>query len=125
MPRPSKLDLTVASGASHQAATGLKTLIMGCPTASDICLPCRFSTSSFGRPPKQFDLRLYGVTDPGCNDQWGRSNAEAVGQAIAGGMTLVQLREKLADGGHFLAEAKAVIQVAHQHGVSCPWPGLP
>ena len=32
-------------------------------------------------------------------------------------MTLVQLREKLADGGHFLAEARAVIEVAHQHGV--------
>ena len=29
----------------------------------------------------------------------------------------MQLREKLADGGHFLAEAKAVIEVAHQHGV--------
>ena len=81
-------------------------------------LPCRFATSSYGRPPKQFDLRLYGVTDPGCNNKWGRSNAEAVGQAILGGMTLVQLREKLADGGHFLREARAVIEVAHQHGVS-------
>ena len=66
------------------------------------------------------DLRVYGVTSPECNAKAGRSNAQAAALAIAGGMTIVQLREKLADGGHFLAEARAVIEVARPHGVSCP-----
>ncbi|KAK9833927.1 hypothetical protein WJX74_010080 [Apatococcus lobatus] len=63
------------------------------------------------------DLRVYGVTDPSCNAKQGRSNAEAVRAAIAGGMTLVQLREKDADGGDFCREARAVLQVARPKGV--------
>ncbi len=64
------------------------------------------------------DLRVYGVTDPSCNAKQGRSNAEAVKAAIAGGMTLVQLREKDADGGDFCREARAVLEVARPKGVS-------
>ena len=63
------------------------------------------------------DLRLYGVTDPGCNKARGRTNAVAVRAAIQGGVTFLQLREKDAEGGHFCAEAAAVIAVAREHGV--------
>ncbi len=64
------------------------------------------------------DLRVYGVSSPECNAKTGRSNAQETAAAIRGGMTIVQLREKLADGGHFLQEARAVIQVARPLQVS-------
>ena len=64
------------------------------------------------------DYRLYAVTDPACNARCQRSNAEAVRQAIKGGVTLVQLREKEADGGAFIREAEQVMQVANESGVS-------
>ncbi|KAL3147596.1 hypothetical protein ABBQ38_014648 [Trebouxia sp. C0009 RCD-2024] len=63
------------------------------------------------------DYRLYAVTDPACNARCQRSNAEAVRQAIQGGVTLVQLREKDADGGAFIREAEQVMQVANESGV--------
>ncbi|KAL4420336.1 hypothetical protein ABPG77_006143, partial [Micractinium sp. CCAP 211/92] len=69
------------------------------------------------RIPNTCDLRVYGVTDPGCNAQWGRSNAEAVRLALDGGTTIVQLREKNADGGPFLREAAAVLEVCRSRGV--------
>lgn len=50
------------------------------------------------------DLRAYVVTDPGCNANWGRSNADAVRKAVAGGATIVQIREKGADGGTILQQ---------------------
>ena len=101
-------------------------------------LPCRFATSDWGHSWLQttarargigpaMDLRVYGVTDPACNAKQGRSNAEAVRAAIAGGMTLVQLREKDADGGNFCREARAVLEVARPKGVSQPsscWPAM-
>ena len=68
-------------------------------------------------PPVQ-DLRLYAVTDPSCNSKWGRSNAEAVQLAIEGGTTIVQLREKNADGAHFMQQANDVLQVTRPCGVS-------
>ena len=58
------------------------------------------------------DLRLYAVTDPGCNEKFDRSNAEAVDLAIQGGATLLQLREKSADGAKFCKEAAQVVQIA-------------
>lgn len=58
------------------------------------------------------------MTDPACNARCQRSNAEAVRQAIRGGVTLVQLREKDADGGAFIREAEQVMQVANESGVS-------
>lgn len=97
---------------------------------------CRFAISDWGHSWLQstgrvrgigpsMDLRVYGVTDPACNAKQGRSNAEAVQAAIAGGMTLVQLREKDADGGDFCREARAVLDVARPKGVSPPcWHAL-
>ena len=80
---------------------------------------CRFEstdwTSSSGRQP--LDLRVYAVTDPKCNQQWQRTNAAAVELAVAGGVTLVQLREKLADGGDYVQQAREVIAVARLRGV--------
>ncbi|EIE20255.1 hypothetical protein COCSUDRAFT_2352, partial [Coccomyxa subellipsoidea C-169] len=65
----------------------------------------------------RLDLRLYAVTDPRQNERMHRSNVEAVSAAIDGGVTVVQLREKDADGGDFLAEAEAVIKIARPRGV--------
>ncbi|KAK9806664.1 hypothetical protein WJX73_005744 [Symbiochloris irregularis] len=70
-----------------------------------------------GGPSKRIDLRVYGVTDAASNAKLGRSNADAVSAAARGGMTIVQLREKLANGGNFLEEARAVIAAARPHGV--------
>lgn len=63
-------------------------------------------------------MQVYGVTDAACNERNGRSNSEAVKAAIDGGMTVVQLREKDADGEAFCREARAVIDVARPRGVS-------
>lgn len=41
---------------------------------------------------KPSDLLLYAVTDPQMNAKWGRSMAEAVKGAIAGGATILQIR---------------------------------
>jgi hydroxymethylpyrimidine kinase/phosphomethylpyrimidine kinase/thiamine-phosphate diphosphorylase len=57
------------------------------------------------------DLRVYVVTDAGCNAKCGRSLMQAVAGAVAGGATVVQLREKDIDGGDFLKEARAVVEV--------------
>lgn len=64
------------------------------------------------------DLRLYAVTDTGCNARCGRSNAEAVLAAVEGGSTMVQLREKDTDGANFCREAEAVLAVTRPRGVS-------
>lgn len=87
------------------------------PQCYPVC--CRFEvtdwTSGSGRQP--LDLGVYAVTDPKCNQQWQRSNAAAVELAVAGGVTLVQLREKLADGGDYVQQAREVIAVARPLGV--------
>ncbi|GIL79240.1 hypothetical protein Vretifemale_8627 [Volvox reticuliferus] len=62
-------------------------------------------------------LRLYGVTDPYCNKKCNRTLLEAVTLAVRGGATIIQLREKDIDGGDFVREAAAALQVCHQHGV--------
>ena len=69
-------------------------------------------------------MRLYAVTDPGCNAKAGRTMEEAVAQAVAGGAqavaggaTIVQIREKGADGGSFLATAKAAYKVGSSRTV--------
>jgi hydroxymethylpyrimidine kinase/phosphomethylpyrimidine kinase/thiamine-phosphate diphosphorylase len=56
-------------------------------------------------------MRVYAVTDPGCNARAGRSMVEAVEQAVRGGATIVQIREKDAGGGSFLEAAEAAYQV--------------
>ena len=63
------------------------------------------------------DLGLYAVTDPACNAKQQRSNIEAVRKAIEGGVTLVQLREKSADGGAFVQEALKLVELARPSGV--------
>lgn len=59
-------------------------------------------------------LRLYAVTDRA----WlrGRTLYEQVEEALAGGATCVQLREKTLDDGAFLAEARALLPLCHRYG---------
>jgi thiamine-phosphate pyrophosphorylase len=54
----------------------------------------------------RFDPTLYLVTDPELAR--GRSPIEVVGAAIKGGVTLVQLRDKQADGRALLEQARAL-----------------
>ena len=60
-------------------------------------------------------MRLYAVTDR----RWlgGRTLADAVAEAIEGGVTIVQLREKSLDADAFLREAIAVKAVCARYGV--------
>lgn len=62
-----------------------------------------------------FDLSLYLVTDPKLN--LGRPTPEIVREAILGGVTLVQLREKDCDTGELLARAQAVKTVCDEFNV--------
>lgn len=55
------------------------------------------------------DLSVYLVTDTAQCAARGRSVAETVALAVAGGVTAVQIREKHADGGEFL---RTVLEVA-------------
>lgn len=86
--------------------------------------PCRFEHTDWAKP-KAFNLqkpdpdyRLYAVTDPSCNAKCQRSNVEAVKLAVEGGATLIQLREKNADGGAFVREAQALKDLLRPTGVS-------
>ena len=60
-------------------------------------------------------LRLYAVTDR----SWlrGQTLLEQVEQALIGGATLVQLREKELDEGAFLREAVDMAKLCHRYGV--------
>jgi len=60
-------------------------------------------------------LRLYAVTDR----SWlrGQTLCEQVEQALAGGATLVQLREKELDEEAFLREAIELAKLCHRYGV--------
>jgi thiamine-phosphate pyrophosphorylase len=65
------------------------------------------------RPP--FDLTLYLVTDPDLGR--GRRLEDIVGAAVRGGATLVQLRDKGADGGPLLAQAEALRDLLAASGI--------
>ena len=88
---------------------------------------CRFETNNWAQHAQHeapsnlqkpaLDFRLYAVTDSACNARCQRSNAGAVREAIEGGVTLVQLREKDAEGGAFIREAEQVMEVARASGV--------
>lgn len=60
-------------------------------------------------------LRLYAVTDR----SWlnGRTLFDQVEEALAGGATCVQLREKSLDRDAFLQEAIEIARLCHRHGV--------
>ncbi len=60
-------------------------------------------------------LRLYAVTDRTWVGE--KTLAEQVEEAIRGGVTLVQLREKNLDADAFLEEAKEILSVCRRHGV--------
>lgn len=65
--------------------------------------------------PTRLDLRLYLVTDPaGC---LGRDLAWVVAEALAGGVTVVQLREKQATTREFLERARRIKPVCDAAGV--------
>lgn len=61
------------------------------------------------------DLLLYAVTDRNCLH--GISLEDAVEQAILGGATCIQLREKAVDEGELINEAKKLIEVCHRYNV--------
>jgi thiamine-phosphate pyrophosphorylase len=65
--------------------------------------------------PQHFDPTLYLVTDPELGR--GRSLVEIVGAAVTGGVTLVQLRDKRADGRVLLEQARALKALLDPHGI--------
>lgn len=65
--------------------------------------------------PLPLNYRLYLVTDAGLSR--GRSQREIVEAAIRGGVTVVQYREKVASTRTMIAEATALLEVCHAHGV--------
>ncbi|KAK1322926.1 hypothetical protein QJS10_CPA02g00730 [Acorus calamus] len=63
------------------------------------------------------DLFLYAVTDSRMNKKWGRSITDAIGAAIEGGATIIQLREKEANTREFVESATACMEICRSHGV--------
>lgn len=64
---------------------------------------------------KNFDLSLYLVTDPDLT--LGRSIEEVVAQAIQGGVTMVQLREKQCSSRHFYEMARTLKEMLAPHHI--------
>jgi thiamine-phosphate pyrophosphorylase len=64
---------------------------------------------------RAFDPTLYLVTDPALGH--GRPLGEIVAQAVAGGVTLVQLRDKAAGGRALLEEARALAALLAPLGI--------
>ena len=64
---------------------------------------------------KKESLLLYAITDR----YWlnGRTLASVVEEALEGGATFLQLREKNLDGGHFLEEARELQELCRKYGV--------
>jgi len=65
--------------------------------------------------PPRFDPTLYLVTDPELAS--GHSLVEIVGAAVEGGVTLVQLRDKQADGRALLEQARALKALLDPKGI--------
>ena len=61
------------------------------------------------------DLLLYAVTERSCLR--GISLEEAVEQAILGGVSIVQLREKNISDGELMEEAKRLLKICHKYNV--------
>lgn len=67
------------------------------------------------KEPLVFDYSLYLVTDRGLSR--GRTNCEIVREAILGGVTCVQLREKDCTTREFIAEAQALLALLRPAGI--------
>jgi thiamine-phosphate diphosphorylase len=64
---------------------------------------------------KPEQLSLYAITDKACLR--GRNIAEQVEQAILGGATCIQLREKNPDAERFINEAEEVLKICRKYNV--------
>ncbi|MCM1008506.1 MAG: thiamine phosphate synthase [Ruminococcus flavefaciens] len=64
---------------------------------------------------KSEQLSLYAITDRNCLR--GRNIAEQVEQAILGGVTCIQLREKNLSTEKLVEEAKEVLKICRQYGI--------
>eukprot|EP00123_Amoebidium_parasiticum_P018976 comp24325_c5_seq1/m.45920 comp24325_c5_seq1/g.45920 ORF comp24325_c5_seq1/g.45920 comp24325_c5_seq1/m.45920 type:complete len:500 (-) comp24325_c5_seq1:50-1549(-) len=62
-------------------------------------------------------LRIYGVTDPKLDKKLNRDTEVSALEAIKGGATIVQIREKNAETGEFCAKAERILRVGRQNGV--------
>ncbi|MEP9377445.1 thiamine phosphate synthase [Aquabacter sp. CN5-332] len=65
--------------------------------------------------PHPFDLSLYLVTDP--HQTASRGLVETVAQAVAGGVTLVQLRDPEAKGRLLVEQARALVALLRPKGI--------
>lgn len=65
--------------------------------------------------PRPFDLSLYLVTDP--RQTMARGLLETVAQAVAGGVTLVQLRDPQAKGRLLVEQARALVALLRPKGI--------
>lgn len=65
--------------------------------------------------PRAFDLGVYLLTDRACCDP--RSVEDVVSAAIAGGATLVQLRDKNVDAGPMLALGRRLLELLRPLGI--------
>ncbi len=77
--------------------------------------PSRHSRPRPPREPDDLDVRLYLVTDPALVPA--ERLVDAVLAAVEGGVTLVQLRDKVADGRALVEAARALLDVLRPLGV--------
>ncbi|CAI6002765.1 unnamed protein product, partial [Closterium sp. NIES-65] len=80
-------------------------------------LVCRFGLPNSRAAFHPAQLRLYAVTDSRMNKTWGRSVGDAIREAIAGGATFLQIREKDIETGDFIQQAAEAVAVARAHGI--------
>ncbi|CAI5502235.1 unnamed protein product, partial [Closterium sp. Naga37s-1] len=80
-------------------------------------LVCHFGLPNARAAFHPAQLRLYAVTDSRMNKAWGRSVGDAIREAIAGGATLLQIREKDIETGDFVQQAAEAVAVARAHGI--------
>jgi hydroxymethylpyrimidine kinase/phosphomethylpyrimidine kinase/thiamine-phosphate diphosphorylase len=85
--------------------------------AAASALPARGAFQATGVSYNPCDLRVYAVTNPGLDARQGRTVAQSVAQAVAGGATIVQVRQKDCDGGVFLAAVRSALAVCRAAGV--------
>lgn len=84
------------------------------PGPNDTRLADSGSTPTARASRREFDLSCYLVTDPGMSAQ---SVPEVVREAVAGGVTFVQVRDKDASDEEFTAVAREVVEALRGTGV--------